>query len=170
MKGKIYIVALSALLITGCSDDSSSSGYFGYIIPGDFVAKATTPTAYNLGGLGETCATAGNDHCSAVIFNTYVYSSYYAGFGARDSHLSAANPRFNLKVYWPEVPLPTGTGLSRTVIATIQRGTSYYSTYTTINIDIVDNGDGTDTITFNNPLVIGAVTINAGSTIRARRY
>jgi hypothetical protein len=159
--GILWVIV--AMLALGCSSDDSSSPYYGYVSPGDFVAKALPATSFTLNGVGGagTCASG---HCSAVFHYGYIYPLIYEGFAVRDTQDNTIPATMNLKVYWVEVLLTTGT-ITRNVTATLKYGGNYYSTTQSLTMDIVANPDGTYDIDLNSgiafpsgPTVTGTIT------------
>lgn len=165
---KISLLAI-LIFITGimfsCSDSSSSDTEEGYIDPGLTAKTVSSVKEYTFtGSIGDSCS---GSQCDTVIFSGELNDIDYVGIAADNRH-TVNPPTFKFKMYWQANSVPTGVGLTLNSCTIIINDDTVSAT-DVIGVSIINNSDGTYTITFPN-ITVGTESITSGNHMRAYKY
>ena len=170
-KTAIIMFISAALTIVSCSGDGGGDTDTGYVDPGSWSGKTINGNktySFTNATINESCGP--NAECNAIIYQNKLNKINYVGIAVNDKHLEAAS-NFSLKIYWVADTIGSVDLAPANYTIKVVKGTNEYST-TANNLDITvtDEGDGSYTVDFNNPITIDAVTINNTDSIRAVKY
>jgi hypothetical protein len=161
----------SAFVIISCSGDGGDDTETGYVDPGSWSGKTINSNkmySFTNGTISESCGP--NAECNAIIYQNTLNDTNYVGVAVNDKHLGAAS-NFSLKIYWVADTIGSVNLAPANYTIKVVKGANEYSTTANyLDITVNDQGDGSYTVDFNNPITIDAVTINNTDSITAVKY